>query len=212
MIGPEILLGMAVVILSGCILILLIFILSTSLMVTADLSKDGSNISACGTICWGIFGLQFCWQQGHGIVRIQSRNHTLWSNPLRPARARMTKSSRVNRRFTREIPWRALLPSIMAALGYVRRHLRVEKISAEVVLGLPSAPETGTIYGYVQAARGILTPFPCISLQMTPDFDRSVCDGHLSCACEIRYPLILVFRLLQIGMHRPVRDLLTGAD
>ncbi len=209
MIGSEILLGMAAVILGGCIIILFLFVLSTSLMVSTDLSKDGSKLTACGTLCWGIFGVQFCWRQGGGIVRIQSLNHNLWSKPLRPARSPITKSPRTDPPVTREIPWRALLPEAMTALRYLYRHLRVERVSADVVLGLPSAPETGTIYGYFQAMRGILTPFPCISLQMTPDFDRSVCDGHLSCTCEVRYPLVLGFRLLQIGLHRPVRDLFT---
>jgi hypothetical protein len=76
-----------------------------------------------------------------------------------------------------------------------------------MVLGFPSAQATGTIFGYVQAVKGILAPVSCVSLQMTPDFDRTVCDGRLSGTFEVRYPLILGFRFVQLGVRRPVRDI-----
>jgi hypothetical protein len=205
--GPEIVLGGAAILLTVLVLFIIFSFLFTSLVITTTLSKEGSNITACGLICWGIFGIQVCWEHGCGILHIRSLNRTLWSKtlPLKPSPPAPVLARKPARKG--EIVWGSLLPEALQALGYLGRHLRVQALSADVVLGFPSSPMTGMVYGYVQAAKGILTPVSPVTLQMTPDFDRTVCDGRFSCSFEIRYPAILGFRLLRIGLRRPVRDI-----
>jgi hypothetical protein len=204
--GPEIALQGAVILLGGFIIFLILALLLTSLVITTTLHKKGSEITVCGMICWGIFGIQFCWDRGCGILYFRSLDRVLWSKKLPrhgtiPVLAVIRKPTRRG-----EIAWRSLLPGTLQALGYLARHLRIRTVSAEMVLGFPSAPTTGMVYGYVHAVKGILSPLSCISLQMTPDFDRTICNGRFFCSFEVRYPLILGFRLLRIGMRRPFRD------
>jgi hypothetical protein len=200
-------LGGAAILLTILVIFIILSLLLTSLVITTTLSKEGTNFTACGLICWGIFGIQVCWEHGCGILHIRSLNRTIWSKtlPLKPSTPAPVAARKPVRR--EEISWGSLLPVALQALGYLGRHLRVQALSADVVLGLTSAPITGMVYGYVQAAKGILTPVSQISLQMTPNFDRTVCDGRFSCSLQIRYPAILGFRLLRIGIHRPVRDI-----
>lgn len=88
------------------------------------------------------------------------------------------------------------------------KHLKVKEVTADATVGFPSAPTTGTIFGCFHAVKGMLAPISCLSLNLTPDFDRTILDGRFSCSIEVRYPLVLAFRLFQIGMRRPVRQAL----
>jgi Protein of unknown function (DUF2953). len=206
--APELAFFLAVVLLGIFALFCIGSVFFTSLAITAWLRREGSDLSLCGRMCWGIVGIQFRWEQGCGVLQIRALNHALWSKILsqevHPPVSHVAQKSSTSK----QIPWMSLLPEALLALGYLGRHLRIRAVSADLVLGFPSAPTTGMVYGYVHAIRGILSPVSQVSLNMTPDFDRTVCDGRLSCTLEVRYPLILGFRLLQMGLRQPMRNVL----
>jgi hypothetical protein len=207
-IGPEIALAGAAIVLFGLIIFAIQLLLFTSLVISTTFDKKGPLLSVCGIVSWGIIVIHFCWQRGEGLLNFRIRNRLLWSRSL--TRERFASVPAPHRRSSERmaIAWKPLLNEMWRAVGYLPTHLRVRSISADVVVGFPSAPTTGMAYGYFHAIKGILTPVTCISLHMTPDFDQTICDGRLSCDLEIRYPLILAFRLMSIGIRRPMRDVL----
>jgi hypothetical protein len=205
---PEIVLAGAVVLLAICVILGILSLLITSLVITTTLEKNGSQMSACGVFCWSLVGIQFCWQQGKGTIRFRLLNRPLWSKNFpweRPVPSRpVIKTTSAQKAFA----WKSFIPEFFTVLGYLGKHLRIKKISADATVGLPSAPSTGMMYGYFHAGKGMLSPISFISLHLTPDFDRAICEGRFSCSIEVRYPLILAFRLLQIGIRRNVRIVL----
>ncbi len=200
-------LGGAVILLAVLSIVLILYLLITSLIITATLHKEGSAVSACGLICWGIFGIRLCWGKGCGVLQLVSGNRTLWSKTLH--REALLSIPSIPKKPSRgeAIAWRQLLPELRVIPGYIVRHLRLREVSAEVTLGFPSAPTTGMAYGYFHALKGMMAPLSAVSLQMTPDFDRAICDGQLRCSFEIRFPFLLGYRLLRVGLRRPVRDI-----
>jgi hypothetical protein len=206
--GPEIALAGAVVLLAIFVILSILFLLITSLVITTTLEKNGSQMSACGVFCWSLVGIQFCWQQGKGTIYFSLLDRTLWSKNLPRERAipspAVIKKTSVQKAFA----WKSLVPEFLTALGYLGRHLRIKTISANATVGFPSAPATGMMYGYFHAGKGMLSPVSIISLHLTPDFNRTICDGRFSCSIEVRYPLIFAFCLLRIGIRRNVRNVL----
>jgi hypothetical protein len=200
-------LGGAVILLAALSIVLILYLLITSLIITATLHKEGSALSACGLICWGIFGIRFCWERGCGVLQLVSRNRTLWSKTLHREAPLSTPAISKKPIRVGAIAWRRLLPELRVIPGYMVRHLRLREVSAEVTLGFPSAPTTGMAYGYFHALKGMMAPLSSVSLQMTPDFDRTICDGQLRCSFEIRFPFLLGYRLLRVGLRGPVRAL-----
>jgi len=199
-----------VAVLFGILLIFGIFYLfRTSLLITTTLEKKGAQVSACGMVTWGLFGMKFCWRQEEEVMDVMIMNHSLWSRARPRGPTGATRSESLQKPSEeRKIAWGALLPEALHALAYLARHLRLKSLYCDIVLGFSFAPTTGKVYGYFHAIKGILSPISSVSLHMTPDFDRAVFDGRFSTAFEVRYPLILAFRLLRIGMHPPVRDVL----
>jgi hypothetical protein len=192
----------------GFIIFVILSLLCTSLLITTSLEKRGSLISACGMACWGIVGIQFCWREGGGMMDFRMLDHPLYKRSISLEGAGSITAISRKAPKGRKIAWGDLLHEALQALACLSRHLKFKSICCDAVIGFPSAPTTGTVYGYYHATRGVLTPLSCISLHMTPDFDRTIFEGQLSLALEVRYPLVLAARLLRIALRRPVRDFL----
>ncbi len=205
--GAEIALGSSVILVGGFLFFLILYILLTSLLVTATFSKKGAILAACGVLSWGALGVQLCWERGHGILRIKGLDRNLFSKPLTRNIQPFDRTEARPSGRTREIPWGSLFPTGLQVLHCLHRYVRLQRVSADITLGLPNTAETGIAFGYFHAIKGILSPVSSVSLQMEPDFDRTVCEGEISCTIEVRYPLLLGFRLLQIGLQKPVRNI-----
>ncbi len=200
----DIALAVAALLAGAFLLILLILLLVTPLSLAASLEKKGTVLSATGRLGWGWMGVAITWEQGEGFLSLQAGNRSILRRPFpggdrEPEEKVSSKESRTRWNpgvLVSELPW---------LLGHLVRHMHLRHVTCDLRLGCRSAPITGMIYGYFQAVRGILTPISCVSLSMTPDFDRPVLDGTAELVLEIRYPLLLGVRVLPAvlpGMRR----------
>ncbi|MDD1673662.1 MAG: DUF2953 domain-containing protein [Methanomicrobiales archaeon] len=175
-----------------------------------SLEKRGTKLTVGGTIYWGIIGISLTWKRGYGLLSIQLDERSLWKQAITRGLPEPTILSPGDVHGRNWEQLRPLLPVAMRGMGLLRHHLRVRSFFCDMILGFPSASTTGLTYGYFQVAKGVLTPFSRVTLRMTPDFDRTICDGLISLSIEVRNPLILVFQLIRLGLQQPVRGMLVS--
>ncbi|MDD1678790.1 MAG: DUF2953 domain-containing protein [Methanomicrobiales archaeon] len=177
----------------------------TSLSISVTFGKEGSILTLWGLISWGMIGMHARWQNGSGTLSLRIRDHSVWSTPLKQSTTTPTSKEKSESKVG---GIESIFPEVREILGYLRRHLHITSFSCQVVLGFPSASTTGMVFGYFQAIRGFLAPLSRLRLHMTPDFDRTVCEGEGTLVLEVRYPLILAYRILRIALRPKMREVL----
>ena len=153
-------------------------------------------LSATGRLGWGWAGLVITWEQGEGRFSLRIRDRSLLRRSISRSDGGAPAEKIALYKKRTGLSLSALVYELPLLLGYLVRHLHFRLFACDVRLGCSSAPVTGMIYGYFQAVRGILFPVSGVSLSMTPDFDRTVLEGKGEILLEIRYPLLLGFRVL----------------
>lgn len=91
-----------------------------------------------------------------------------------------------------------LLPHLLSFFRSVFCSLSLKQVNCQAVVGLGGPAETGMLYGYFWALKSILRVSDRVHLEMIPDFTRERLEGHLEADIHVRYPFVLIARLLRL--------------
>lgn len=206
--------------------VLYLLLVPIDLMVTGTLDCEGGT--AEGGLTWGVAG--FVAEQRHGALKtaVSLFGHRFWFStkrgrqkpeapvmPVKPekpaAPAERREEHKEEKRgspgpgadeviSTVEEAW----PRITDLLGATWRALEIRSVSIEMAFGLSDAAETGEVFGYLMALRGILTPLSWFSMRVTPVFGTITLAGTCSGTLRLNHPGTLLVPAARLLLCRPV--------
>ncbi|MDD1671601.1 MAG: hypothetical protein LUO82_01195 [Methanomicrobiales archaeon] len=184
------------------------------LALSASLEKEGAILSAQGTVGWGLVAIHLAWEKDSGIMSLTLKGRRVMERPIRTPIDKSGTFRGEVRIFSkvREVdltPLGGWVHKLIGLFVLITRHLKKGSLSCSLNLGFPKAWMTGTVYGYYRVVKSILWPISWLSLHMMPYFDGPKCDGEIELSVEVRYPLVLVFRVFQVLGMRSLLQLVT---
>jgi hypothetical protein len=88
------------------------------------------------------------------------------------------------------------------------RLVSIDSVRGTMRIGLADPVCTGMVYGWYCAVRPLLA-YSRIFLEITPVFDRNVCDMELEMRWDLRHPLMLAISAWRLYRNRDVQEALS---
>ena len=207
--------------------VLYLLLVPIDLMVTGTLDCEG--LVAAGALTWGVAGFVAEQRQGTPRTAFSLFGHRFWfsmergrQKPQAPVKSVNSAASEEKRgehgEGKSEPPVldageminlvQEAWPCISDLLGATLRTLEIRSISIEMALGLSDAADTGEVFGYLMALRGILTPLSWFSMRVTPDFGTTTLAGTCSGMLRLNHPGTLLIPGARLLLCRPVRRMI----
>ena len=101
-------------------------------------------------------------------------------------------------------------PHLQRLFLRIIRCITFRRLSCELRFGLANPADTGIMYGYLWALKGLLAPLPKVQLSMTPVFDRGMLECSGTAHLAVQRPLVVLWALTAAFIRGPVRGLMTG--
>lgn len=90
-------------------------------------------------------------------------------------------------------------------------HLR--KCTCTITFGMSGPAQTGCLYGWLSAARGILSAIPHLTIHLVPVFDHPVLDIDTDAELRISFPLLTAIRVYRVLRNQdPSQDMGSHSD
>ncbi|MDD1677271.1 MAG: DUF2953 domain-containing protein, partial [Methanomicrobiales archaeon] len=172
--------------------IFLLFITLVPIDITLITRNTGSAYRHTITVVWGLAGFRLVAGEEENFWEILVLNHAVFR---RRADNLMPKPSPEpgprEKGSTGLLTARKNLPLFLDLARAAWRQTRLRSVSVRVRAGFADPAQTGLVFGYVQALRGIASPWEVIAIEMEPLFDRVALEWEAVLGIRIRHPAFL---------------------
>ncbi|MDT8357707.1 MAG: DUF2953 domain-containing protein [Methanomicrobiaceae archaeon] len=163
------------------------------------------------SVSWGVLALRFVLDEEQSVDLYFGKRrlfHRFIDRPSRKGAPAVVKEEGASR-----VPLSQLVdawPSLQRLFLRILRCITFRRLSCDLRFGLANPADTGILYGYLWALKGLLAPLPRVQLSMTPVFDRSMLECSGTAHFAVQRPLMVLVGVAAAFTRRPVRRLMTG--
>lgn len=176
-------------IITGCVAALALFVYRTPLDLQILLELQAGKAQAALTARWSLFSVSGAFCRGSAFLSfgMYGKEVVHWEI----SRSGGITAGGMRERFTLDREVLRYGPGLARIARALIRHLTIQKIEGDAIIGLANPADTGIIYGFFSALRPLIQLDRRVSLSLQPVFDREVFAGHLTADLRIDRPLVI---------------------
>ena len=180
--------------------IFLLFITFVPIDITLSTRNTGSAYYHTIMMVWGPAGFQLVTVEGENFWEILVLKHAVFRRradnlPAKPSPGQKHGA----RRSTGQLLDKKTIPLLLDFARAAWHQTRLRSARVQVRAGFADPAQTGLVFGYVSALRGILSPWNSIAIGMEPLFDRVALEWEAALGIRILHPSFLLPSCLRLA-------------